>query len=557
VLLVVALSLGWGLAVLPSYGVTVDTPTLFYAGDRTRYALGHPGQYQVLEWDAQAPPDLHHDTEIITPGPDPSDPKHYPVLPALLCSYADAIFHVKLGILNGIDGHHVGLVLLHVFSLLWFGIYATRVLGRRAGALATLVLATFPCGVGHSFNDAKDWPCGELYGVAVLAAAAGVLERRARTLVAAGVWLGLALSCKFNPVFAFATILLWTPIAYVTALRSRGVDERAVVAWAAIPYVAFAVFWTAWPWLYHGDYLNAWWRALADYVTWMVNIGVLKERAGWTWYPVTCLLTTTPPLVLVCAAFFAAMGMLRSRRNLAVWALLILWTFVPILRVAAPHANFYDANRHFIEYVPGLSAMAGAGASLMADAGAAWLARIGAQPRVVAFAGALGALMMISSLAAPLVAYHPYEASYFNIFAGGLGGAQRTALLHLDDNRRVDGSEGDFWYSSFRGALARMTAMLEPGERIGVDHMTKSQIFANAPDRSVIETEDPRNAASLLYVAPSTGESWTRIHELERERPVRYREVRGGGLIYEILGKKDGKKHELVSPHTRYDDLPE
>jgi hypothetical protein len=87
--------------------------------------------------------------------------------------------------------------------------------------------------------------------------------------------------------------------------------------------------------------------------------------------------------------------------------------------------------------------------------------------------------------------------------------------------------------------------------------MTKSQIFANAPDRSVIETEDPRNAASLLYVAPSTGESWTRIHELERERPVRYREVRGGGLIYEILGKKDGKKHELVSPHTRYDDLPE
>jgi len=417
-----------------------------------------------------------------------------------------------------------------------------------------VILATFPSALGHSFNNPKDWPCAELYGITVLAAATGILEQRARPLLAAGVWLGLALSAKFNAVFVLVTIVAWTPIAYLALYRPRTVSERVVGAYLIAPWVAFAVFFKAWPWLSHGKYINEWWHALSDYVTFMVDYGVVKERTEWTSYPWRCLFYTTPPIVLACAAVFAVIGWRKTRRDVAVWALLLLWTGLPLVRCSAPHANFYDMNRHFIEYIPGLAAMAGAGAWRIVELGRALLDRFRAGPGVRIAGSVVGAGILAAGLVLPIAAYHPYETTYFNVFIGGLGGAQRKALLH-DDPWRAYGTEGDYWYSALRGALARMTKMAGPDEKIGVDPPPYTpQLFADIENRAKLDTTDPAANAALLYVGPSAGKSWRRIHELEAERPVRYREVRGGGLIYEVLGKADGQKHDLVSPHTPYDD---
>jgi hypothetical protein len=58
----------------------------------------------------------------------------------------------------------------------------------------------------------------------------------------------------------------------------------------------------------------------------------------------------------------------------------------------------------------------------------------------------------------------------------------------------------------------------------------------------------------IVYASPRGQRcSWSRVHELERWRPVLVRVTRGGGLIYEVLGSRTAASHEPVSPATAYD----
>ena len=105
------------------------------------------------------------------------------------------------------------------------------------------MLALFPCALGHSFNNAKDWPSAQFYGVTVLAAATAILEERPRALMGAGVWLGVALAAKLNPVFAVVTILLWLPLVFrVTYWRARPVPDGMVLAGLAFPLIGAATY---------------------------------------------------------------------------------------------------------------------------------------------------------------------------------------------------------------------------------------------------------------------------------------------------------------------------
>jgi Dolichyl-phosphate-mannose-protein mannosyltransferase len=538
VLLIAIVAAAWGMATLSRYGLTFDSPSLFYAGDRTLFYLGHRHVADALDFLGSEPAGgFHHD---FMPSPEPHDPLHYPVLPGVVCAVTDALTHAWLAWLNPVDGHHLGLVLMHAFALLWYGLYATRLLGRRAGFLASLFVATYPSALGHSFNNAKDWPCAEFYGIAVLAAAVGIVERRARPLLAAGLWLGIALSCKFNAIFVLVTLAAWIPIAYLTLYwRRRSVTAGVVGAALLAPYLAAAFSFLAWPWLYQGKDVRDYWHNVAEYVTFMVNYGV-SERHTWALHPFRCLVFMTPPVVLGAALVYALTGYLRSRRDVALWSLLLLWTAIPLVRIAAPRSNFYDANRHFIEYIPGFCAMAAMGAIRAYDFVVGRIARVGVRRTV----GAVGAAVVGVAVVWPIAAYHPYETTYFNAFVGGLGGAQRRELFHYDPpSDRANLTESDYWFNSSREGLAAFRRLAHPGDTIGLLGPWAEQTKANwlAPGEPPLADVDK---ATYVYAARDLPE----IRKLEERRPIVVRVERGGGLIYEILGPGDGHHHDPVSP---------
>ena len=538
------------------HGITYDEPALYHAGDRTLYWLQHPGTEDALRFDLPAPPDFHSDFDRF---PDPNDPLHYPVFPGFVAAVTNWLFNTRLGLLNGIDGHHLGILLLHVTALWMFCVYTSRLLGREAGIAGTIALALFPCAVGHSFNDAKDWPCAQFYGLSILALGVGVIEARVRHLLIAGVLLGLALSAKLNGIFALVTMVAWTPVAYVSLFFRRKPLPAAVVGgYLLVPYIAGAVFFALWPWLYQG-HVNDWWHHLSDYVTFIVNYGA-GSRQTWTAYSLRCLVYMSPPLVLAAAAVYMAVGWRGDGRARATYALLMLWLAIPILRIAAPGSNFYDANRHFIEYVPALCAIAGAGA---AWAGARLL-RLARTPRAALRGRAPG--YILSALCAAAIAvmawrigqYSPFEAVYFNFLIGGMGESQRRGLFAMGPpvDHRVNGTEGDYWLSSMREGLAVASRYVGVGEAIGMcpgGDLIPSLPDANWPGAHKPWVIDATDEARVVYVAPREFLcGLARVRELEAQRAVLHRVERGGGLVYEILGRRDGALHPVLTAESLY-----
>jgi Dolichyl-phosphate-mannose-protein mannosyltransferase len=540
----------WGVANLSHYGVTIDSPSLYYAGDRTLFWLQNRDVPRALTLENTEKEPRGFQTAFGR-HPELLDPIHYPVLTGLLGALSSRLFHDTLGWLDVIDGHQLPLVLLHALCVFLFGIYCARLLGPVAGVSATVALALFPSALGHSFNNAKDWPCAQFYGLAVLAAGVGLVEARARHLLAAGAFIGLALSCKLNGVFALPTIILWTPVAWwLLYRRHRDVPAAVVGAYLIAPYLTFLVFFALWPWLYHGR-IPDWWKHLHWYVSYMLEYGV-RPRPGWTAHPFSCLLFMTPPAILLAALAYAAAGWRKSREAAAKWALLLIWLLLPIVRIAAPNSNFYDANRHFIEYIPALCAMAGAGVALIVEWVRARRPSLSPQPLAAA------AMVAIATLIAPIVQYHPYETTYFNFLAGGLGKAQRGGLFRYEGlSARLNGTEGDYWYNSLRRGLREIEATAGGPATVascGPRGMHFRANMAQGTRLAYLDGANDTDVSDFVYAAPRVNEcDWADVRALEAARPVLKRVLRDGGLIYEVLGRKDGQAHPVLTGRTAYD----
>lgn len=543
---------------LRSYGVTIDEPALLYAGDRTLEALAHPTRPGALDFEAGDPPGFRSHFPRL---PDAQDPEHYPVFPALVAAITDATLARAFG-LGPIDGHHAGLALIAIAVLFLYTLYACRLLGDLGGIAATVALACFPTAVGHSFNDPKDWPCAGFYALTVLAAGVGLIEKRSRHLWMAGVFLGLALSCKQNAVLAAVTVALASPFLFVLLYRNRpsersrdqSSDGRLATSFLLLPYVGAAIFILLWPWLWWAGPLRGVER-LGTFIGFARSVAT-NGRGGFTAYPFRCLLFMTPPVLLAAAAVGCWPGRAPTRKRLAICALLLVWMLVPLLRVAVPHANFYDANRHFIEYVPALCALGGLGFAdtwrwiktrLPAGLGAAGLQAIAAST----------AVLVAATLIWPLAAYHPFEIAYFNFMTGGLGGAQRAGVFRLAPSTSfTNATEGDYWLSSLREGMRIAETFGAPGRPIGVCAWLPA-LAAIDSDRAPpppVTAEVERADVEVVYVSPREGPCpWKRAHELERWRPLLWRVERGGGLIYEILGPLANTRHHAVSAPTVYD----
>ena len=603
-----AIALAWtafAVVTLSTFGLTSDTPSLFYAGDRHLYWLFHLTQQNALNFLAPDPAGFHSHFFRF---PEQADPFHYPVFPGFVAAVTGALFGPEgLRWLSPIDSHQLGLALLETASLYVFCRYACSLFGRLAGSTATLFLAFFPCVIGHAINNAKDLPCTLLYAISLMAGARGLMRRSARDLLWAGAFAGIGLSSKLNAVFGLITLVLWTPAAYALLLRKPAehsgrrqlalflgasyglplsivaamgftqtqplvllavasvalflplvvdlarrkgdVPVRVIAAYVAVPLVAVATFVALWPWLWAGEALTFSAR-LGLYAQGMIRFSA-SARNGLTGYALRCVFFMTPPLLLV----FALIGVARFRKRadetterFLSWLLLVFWFALPIARISVPHSMFYDANRHFLEYVPAVCLFAGLGVAQLV----AWLK---ATSPFALRAGGLGlAAASFVALALPVLDYHPFEVTYFNVLAGGLGGAQRDELLYVEgEDWRSPGTEGDYWHASLRDFLAHVGTVVPRNAVIGVCGTMYMQAMANwdGPQLHYIE---PHERGQYMYVAPRESFcSWADVRLLESQRPVLLRVVRDGGLIYEILGPPVDYPLPPVSPRSRDD----
>lgn len=525
-----------GLVTAPQYGITSDEPVIYMGGEWNVWALqaDDPSRWKFKE---HRPPEFDKITNFDY-HPDALGHWAFPGFAGTFCARVARLARHLPGY-DVVDAFHAGIVLLHALSVFAFALYLARLLGARRALLAAALYALYPCAVGHSHYNVKDWPMVGFYALTLVSFACGVLEHRPRFLLQSGFWFGLGLCSKANPLFAGPTLAVWLPIAWWLTYRGVRKPSRALIASGLlIPVVGFVTFWGVWPYVHTGS-LAEQARKVGDVFGYIIERG-RTGRDTFTWYSLYHVAVMTPPVELVGLLLAAALPFWNTGgRERSFAALAWMWFLLPVVRIALPHSNFYDANRHFLEYIPALAVLAAMGL----DAGLAALARR-LEPRrtaVARFVPAAGLAAVLGLALWPVVQYHPFETTYYNALIGGLGGAQQKQMSHVFCQGMefwCPDSEGDYWGFSFKNAARDVNAVAPPGARLHACGNLVGPLARWQPIRKDLRMSG-RNEADFFIVIPRRpfcSEDDRRY--IAQHASVVKEERRDGGLVYGVYRRK-------------------
>ena len=359
-------------------------------------------------------------------------------LPAAIvgCAVADRIIEVRHSL--------CALVALSSIPALYL---LGRVLGNRwVGVGAAMFLILSPMFYGHAFVNSKDIPfaVGFLWSLTALAAMFAQGRYRWREVLACGAVIGLTVSVRpggwmlLLPLYGLAAAVAdWQ----ICRRRAQAPSHRTLLKQAGLLLVAWLVMVLPWPWAHENPLVNPL-QAIRMASKFHLVVPVLFEGQVVSsdqlprYYLLKYLLMTTPPAVLLLAVVGLIGGGLQvarrpNRPRSLVLAILAAWLLMPLALFAMMRPNAYDGMRHFLFIVPAVA--------IWAAIGAAWLWQLlpGTMTRTALLVCLAGALV---TQAATIVRLHPYQMTYFNALAGGLGGAAGQY-------------ETDYWLTSYKEAI--------------------------------------------------------------------------------------------------------
>lgn len=361
------------------------------------------------------------------------------------------------------DTRHLLCALVGILGIAGCWRYARLLAGPRAGFLAAALIALSGVYYGAMFNNTKDVPFAAgmvwcLYFASRILAQLPTPRRGA--VLKFGVVLGLTLAIRVGAVLAgfYLAVGLLAYVALTARLdgvRMAVVDSRriAVALLPALPvaYILMAFFW---PWAVQRP-LNPL-RALNVVSHFPLDIGTLfmgtmvhSSHPPALYLPVY-LGVKLPEALLIGAVLAIGMaGLWAARRGwrgrgaiLALrWAPLGMGALLPILLFMLLRPTVYNGIRHFLFVVPPLAVMAGIAIDRLWFAAETYGHRVG--QAFAAVAATVGMLYVWQ-----LASIHPNQYVYYNLFTGGMKGAQGRFEL-------------DYWGNSQYEALEELIALVE------------------------------------------------------------------------------------------------
>lgn len=337
---------------------------------------------------------------------------------------------------------------------------ARRLGGPLAGLIALLLLATCPLYYGHMFINPKDAPFAATMAVALLALVRAFDEYPRPSLATnALLAIGFGLSIGSRILGGLAGIYALAAVAMIVVAETRSTSARAAAArlghfvLALLPVLPAMVvlIGLVWPWSviepqnifravgYFSRFFEEPWKELFG--------GVLVPVSDMPRSYVPTLLALQLPELMAVLALGGAIGAViaAARRNVpalrrATFLAVALAAIVPVAVMVLARPAMYNGIRHLLFVLPPLAALGGL-------AGAWFIARIARYGRV---ALALVVVAFLAGLVLPtidMVRLHPYQYTHFNLFAGGVRGADQRYMR-------------DFWGLSFRQAAQNLRIWL-------------------------------------------------------------------------------------------------
>jgi 4-amino-4-deoxy-L-arabinose transferase-like glycosyltransferase len=402
-----------------------------------------------------------------------------PVLSAASCR----LFWGKLGWLDAMSSHLLPIAAISVALLFVLVRWMAKRLGLGAALVSAAALVTAPRFLADSFSNPKDAPEACLYTLAWLAFGRACAGGGWRAWLGLGALAGAALAQKINAVFlvpqAIVALLLFRLLGTADGARVGRILRGFAVA---LPAAAAAWFLLSPPlWVdplgnleLEIDYARAHNSVKAQIAA--------AERQGlpvpelWRWDAAAHAVWTVPiPLLALAAVGLFARRLARCDR-----ILLAVGAVFPVAKMPFLGVQNFDGVRHFLEYLPPLAALAGAGFDMVARGAARILApeRGGWRARGVELACAA---LLLAPGAVAAIHTHPNGVCYYNSFVGGLAGAQRREIP----------TATDYWANSYWQAAAWLRDHAEPGSIILVP-IVPQVMEAIAPVRLRADLRVPR-----------------------------------------------------------------
>jgi hypothetical protein len=439
-----------GILSLPKYGLTWDEGlgNLFFGERYFKYLTTFQDKFLDFRADLAATRKLPLD---LFQSPLREHPYTYPPLADTLSAASMYLFSYQLHWLDPVDGFHLFKVLLAAVFLWFFYRFASRHMGRSGAFLGLICLGTFPRFWGDMHFNPKDVPEMIFFGLCVMAYFKWYERPRWYWAVVSGLLLGAGLAIKANAVFVPLVLILgvWPwgikPQSWLEVLRYQ---LRYAGHYILMAISCAGLYFISWPLMYTNPAIAR------TYFTLMAGQDSRTGPPGWSWNPFGFVATMMPEVVLLFFAigvFFVVRQALREKSTF--WRLLLVWCYLPIIRISLPGQVNFDGIRHFMEFLPPAMLIAGYGVTSLVD-------RLGRNRIVLKSALGAGVVMLLAANISDIyIRYYPYEYLYYNRLAGGLSGAQQ--LFGKSETT-------DYWASSYREGLQWINENVEPDASLGV-----------------------------------------------------------------------------------------
>lgn len=324
-------------------------------------------------------------------------------------------------------------------------------LGRPwVGPIASLILVSLPVFFGHAFINSKDIPLAAAFTWAMLGLIWLFHENRFNwpRVVVAGLALGFPLTIRPG-VWPILVVMLVAVVVYsdlvVRQTRADGAERRSGWKLLGLIGVSWAPMVAVWPWAHENPLLHPlygiWAAGSFPTVVPVLFEGVsLSSDALPRHYLLKMfgLKTPTPVLFLALGGLAVALVRAWSDRRGSGLANFVLatWLVTPLAAWTLTTPNIYDGIRHFLFVLPALALCAATGVLALLDA---------LRPRPTRWVIAAVLLLLLAAPFVDLIRLHPYEMTYYNRWAGGVGGA-------------ADRYETEYWVTSYREAAEWISA---------------------------------------------------------------------------------------------------
>lgn len=407
---------GIHLAILSDYGLTWDFHHHFFAG---MHLLKQPVDPELVEG-------------LPFTEPDPRGTVNLPFGPLMsiapVATYL--VFFKWLGMLTFDNAYNLAIVASGISGIFILYLFLLEAFGLTTALAGFTFLALLPRYFGDLHNNMKDVPQAAAFTLAIWMFWRLVRYRRIRDLIFASLAFAIAFNTKVNTVLVPVIAACWWMIT--------NKKKFVLLYFITAPAAAFALWSVFWP-----DPVGQLLYIPKFFIDNTQNIEVLINGAWYCsggnvpwWYPFWYLAITTPLPIL----FFFFMGLMslishmRHMEKKPTGLLLLLWFFLPLARYAFPRMGVIDGIRHFEEVVFPMSAIAAVGAVSL-------LRRI-KNIKVITFIAIIIFIILIKNV----VAYHPFQISYYNELVGGMkgalgkydidywGGPQKKAMEWLNEN---------------------------------------------------------------------------------------------------------------------------